>query len=242
MLRHYIRRSVRSLWGVGLFALVLGVWIGFLFLAYDPSRTGPARREFSLATAALYLLLLFLPGVAFICLGLALRYTLWPARHPALRSLAEHGPVAEVLAAIEAELADADRVRVLSQKPSPNLLWHLESGEVLVTVSWVIRKAELGLGLILVPLPLVVAVERQVGIPEGHIYLGPPPHPFDGALARLSDGRLIRVPTHASLSERLTLEIRARMADALGVGEKWNPTVPRRLNVGIVAAPPDHVQ
>lgn len=236
MLRRYIRRSVRNLWGGGLFALVLGVWIAYLFLAYDPTR----RDSRSVFTLLLYGLLLFLPGVALICLTLALRYTLWPASHPAFRSLAEHGPVAEVLAAVEAELADSDRVRVLSQNPSANLPWHLESGEVLVTVSWVIRKAELGLGLILVPLPLVVGVERQVGIPDDHVYLGPGPTPFDGVLARLSDGRLIRVPTHASLSERLTLEVRARMADALGVGEKWNPTVPRRLEVGIVTPDPDH--
>jgi hypothetical protein len=197
MLRRYLRRTVADLWAIALVALLAGCW----------APVNPA--------------LFLVPAVVGIgCVALALCYTIWPASHAMLLSLAVHGRVEQVLDAIDAELADVNRVRVLSRlQSSDSLASHLETGSILVTASWVIRKKRWGRGLVLVPLPLVVSAVRQTA-------------PVEGVRVRLDNGRSILVPAQASLADWLLLEIRARMPEVAGaVARKWDPTVPRRLSV-----------
>jgi hypothetical protein len=224
MLRRYIRSSVFAFWCTGLFALLLAVQVGRMWFGFDisPARFDPGLLVFGLVLTG------FLATVALVCLYRAILHTVAPVRHPVFASLAKHGPPGEVLAAIEAELADVDHVRVLSlRRRSRSLFWHLQSGDILLTASWLVRRAVTGFGLCLVPLPLVASAERQYGTADGMIYLAPRPNPFTGVLVHLLDGRSIRIPTDPLLADRLLVEIRIRTTGARAFEEKWNATQPR---------------
>jgi hypothetical protein len=226
MLRRYIRSSLFGAWVTGVFGLLLAWYVCCLGFTYFPPLS--QRDVFWPALAFRFLLPGFLGAIAFFCLRWAILTTLVPARHSVIASLAQHGPPDAVLAAIEAELADVDHVRVLSLgKPTKNLFRHLRRGDLLLTASWLVCQGGNERSLCLVPLPLVAAAERQYGLPDGAISLHPGPEPFHGVLVRLLDGRAIRVPTQPALADRLLIEIRLRVAGALAFEEKWNATRPR---------------